>query len=126
MFPQVIVEHDGLYGEFGRPPPTLIKTLLKTRFFAGCRMSNGRSSKLWIINLISFILFILLSGTGLLNWFVLPRGYEARGSFLVSLRHFFIALHEWTASIFMIVVAVHIILHWPYIKSNLKKYRFMK
>lgn len=89
-------------------------------------MSNGRSSKLWIINLISFILFILLSGTGLLNWFVLPRGYEARGSFLVSLRHFFIALHEWTASIFMIVVAVHIILHWPYIKSNLKKYRFMK
>ena len=89
-------------------------------------MSNGRSSKLWIVNVISFILFIILGSTGLLNWLVLPRGYEARGSFLVSLRHFFIAFHEWAALIFMIVVAVHIVLHWPYIKSNLKKYGFMK
>ena len=89
-------------------------------------MSNGRSSKLWMVNLISFILFIILCSTGLLNWLVLPRGYEARGSFLVSLRHFFIAFHEWTALIFMIVVAVHIVLHWPYIKSNLKKYGIMK
>jgi hypothetical protein len=89
-------------------------------------MSNGRSSKLWMVNVISFILFIILCSTGLLNWLVLPRGYEARGSFLVSLRHFFIAFHEWTALIFMIVVAVHIVLHWPYIKSNLKKYGIMK
>ena len=89
-------------------------------------MSNGRSSKLWMVNVISFILFIVLCSTGLLNWLVLPRGYEARGSSLVSLRHFFIAFHEWTALIFMIVVAVHIVLHWPYIKSNLKKYGFMK
>ncbi len=89
-------------------------------------MSNGRSSKLWIVNVISFILFIILCSTGLLNWLVLPKGYEARGSFLVSLRHFFIAFHEWAALVFMIVVAVHIVLHWPYIKSNLKKYGIMK
>jgi len=89
-------------------------------------MSNRRSSKLWIVNVISFILFIILCSTGLLNWLVLPRGYEARGSFLVSLRHFFIAFHEWAALVFMIVVAVHIALHWPYIKSNLKKYGIMK
>ncbi len=89
-------------------------------------MSNGRSSKLWIVNVISFILFIILCSTGLINWLVLPRGYEARGSFLVSLRHFFIAFHEWAALVFMIVVAVHIVLHWPYIKSNLKKYGIMK
>jgi membrane protein implicated in regulation of membrane protease activity len=89
-------------------------------------MSNGRSSKLWIVNVISFILFIILCSTGLINWLALPKGYEARGSFLVSLRHFFIAFHEWTALVFMIVVAVHIVLHWPYIKSNLKKYGIMK
>jgi membrane protein implicated in regulation of membrane protease activity len=89
-------------------------------------MSNGRSSKLWMVNVISFILFIILCSTGLINWLVLPRGYEVRGSFLVSLRHFFIAIHEWTALIFMIVVVVHIVLHWPYIKSNLKKYDIMK
>ena len=89
-------------------------------------MSNGRSSKLWIVNVISFILFIILCSTGLLNWLVLPKGYQARGSFLGSLRHFFIAIHEWVALIFMVVVAIHIILHWPYIKSNIKKYGIMK
>ncbi len=89
-------------------------------------MSNGRSSKFWIVNVISFILFIILCSTGLINWLALPKGYEARGSFLVSLRHFFIAFHEWAALVFMIVVAVHIVLHWPYIKSNLKKYGIMK
>jgi len=89
-------------------------------------MSNGRSSKLWIVNVTSFILFIILCSTGLLNWLVLPRGYQARGSFLVSLRHFFITIHEWAALIFMVVVAIHIILHWPYIKSNLKKHGIIK
>ena len=89
-------------------------------------MSNGRSSKIWIVNVISFILFIILCSTGLLNWLVLPKGYESRGSFLVSLRHFIIAFHGWAALIFMIVVIVHIVLHWSYIKSNLKKYGIMK
>ena len=46
-------------------------------------MPTGRSSKLWMVNVMSFILFFILCGTGLLNWLVLPRGYEARGSFLV-------------------------------------------
>jgi hypothetical protein len=89
-------------------------------------MTNRKSSTLWIVNVISFILFIVLSGTGLLNWLVLPKGYEARGSFLVSVRHFFVALQEWTALIFMIVVAIHIALHWPYIKSNLKMHSSFK
>ena len=89
-------------------------------------MSSGRSSKLWTVNVISFILLIILFITGLLNWLVLPRGYEARGGFLTSLRHFFIAIHEWAAMIFMVLIAVHIVLHWPYIKSNLKKYGIIK
>jgi hypothetical protein len=89
-------------------------------------MATGRSLKLWIVNVISFILFFILCGTGLLYWLVLPKGYEARGSFLVSVRHFLIAFHEWTAVIFMIVIAVHIVLHWTYIKTNLLKYGIMK
>ena len=89
-------------------------------------MKNEKAFKLWAVNVLSFILFILVSVTGLLNWLVLPRGYKARGSFLVSLRHLFVAFHEWVALIFMVVVAVHIVLHWSYIKSNLKKYGIMK
>ena len=89
-------------------------------------MSNGRSSKLWIVNVMSFCLFIFLCGTGFLNWLVLPRGYEVRGSFLASFRHFLVVLHEWTALIFLIVIAVHVVLHWPYIKTNLKKHGVIK
>jgi membrane protein implicated in regulation of membrane protease activity len=89
-------------------------------------MVIGKSLKLWAVNVISFILFIILCSTGFINWLVLPRGYEARGNFLVSLRHFFIAIHEWAGLIFMVVVVIHIVLHWPYIKSNLKKYGSMK
>jgi Domain of unknown function (DUF4405) len=85
-------------------------------------ISNGRSSKLWIVNTISFLLFIFLFSTGLINWLVLPRGYEARGNFGVSLRHFLIGLHEWAGLIFMVLIAIHIALHWPYVKSNLKKH----
>ena len=89
-------------------------------------MFNGKSSKLWIVNVISFILFVILCSTGLINWLVLPRGYETRGNFLVSLRHFFIAIHEWVGLIFMVVIVIHMVLHWPYIKLNLKKYGVLK
>ena len=89
-------------------------------------MANGKAFKLWTVNVISFILFVILCSTGLINWLVLPRGYQARGDFLVSLRHFFIAIHEWTGLIFMVMIAIHIFLNWPYIKLNLKKYGVLK
>jgi hypothetical protein len=89
-------------------------------------MPNGRSSKLWIVNVMSFILFTVLCCTGLMNWLVLPRGYGTHGSFGVSLRHFFIALHEWAGLLFMILILLHLVLHWSYIKSNLRKYGIVK
>ena len=89
-------------------------------------MANGKALKLWTVNVISFILFVILCSTGLMNWLVFPKGYEARGNFLVSLRHFLIAIHEWVGLIFMVVIVIHMVLHWPYIKSNLKKYGIMK
>jgi hypothetical protein len=89
-------------------------------------MSNGKSLTLWTVNVSSFILFIILCSTGLINWLVLPRGYATRGNFLVPLRHVIIAIHEWTGLIFMVVVVIHVVLHWAYIKSNLKKYGIMK
>ena len=89
-------------------------------------MADGRSSKLWVVNVISFILLTILGCTGLLNWLVLPRGYEVRGGFMGSLRHFLIALHEWAGLIFLMVIAMHIVLHWSYVRSNLKKSGILK
>jgi hypothetical protein len=89
-------------------------------------MANGKALKLWAVNVISFILFVILCSTGLINWLVLPRGYQAYGDFLISLRHFFITLHEWIGMMFVVLIIIYVVLHWTYIKSNLKKYGMMK
>jgi hypothetical protein len=89
-------------------------------------MNNSKSHQLWLVNVISFILFSILSITGLINWLVLPRGPGAGGGFLVSLRHFIRDVHEWTALGFIIVVTIHLFLHWGYIKANLKRYGMLK
>jgi hypothetical protein len=86
----------------------------------------GKLSRHWIVNLISFFLFSLLSVTGLINWLLLPRGYGSRAGFLISLRHSFVTVHEWTALLFMIVIGVHISLHWAYVKKTLDRYKKRK
>jgi hypothetical protein len=85
-------------------------------------MANSKAAKLWFVNIISFILFSVLTVTGLLNWLVVPHGYRGEGGMLISLRHFLREVHEWTVFLFIIIIFVHLILHWAYIKSNLKKY----
>ena len=83
-------------------------------------------SKLWIVNVISFLLFSLLAVTGLIHWLLLPRGYGQGAGFLVSLRHSLVTMHEWAALLFMIVIAVHISFHWPYVKIALDRYKKRK
>lgn len=83
-------------------------------------------SKLWIVNVISFLLFALLGVTGLTNWLLLPRGYGQGAGFLVSVRHSLVTVHEWSALLFMIVIGVHIWLHWAYVKKSLDRYRESK
>ena len=89
-------------------------------------MTNRKTYKLWLTNVVSFILLTVLAITGLINWLLLPKGYEAKGSFLITLRHFFIEVHEWTALAFMVTIAIHILLHWGYVKTNLKKSDILK
>jgi len=89
-------------------------------------MTNTKALRLWIVNVLSFILFCLLTLTGLTNWLLLPKGYGAKESLLVSLRHFLVEVHEWTALLFMLTVMVHMALHWGYIKANLKKHGIIK
>jgi hypothetical protein len=58
----------------------------------------------------------------MMNWLLIPGGYRGEGGFMMSLKHFFRGIHEWTALLFIIVVVIHFMLHWPYITSNLKKH----
>jgi hypothetical protein len=84
-------------------------------------MSMNKSAKLWFVNIFSFVLFSILTLTGLINWLFVPRGGGAGGGFTVLLRHFLRDVHEWTALLFIIMTLIHLALHWSYIKSNLQK-----
>jgi hypothetical protein len=88
-------------------------------------MSMNKAAKLWFVNIFSFVLFSILTLTGLINWLFVPRGGGAGGGF-TSIRHFLREVHEWSALLFIIMTLVHLALHWTYIKSNLQKYGIIK
>jgi hypothetical protein len=85
-------------------------------------MSSSRAAQLWIVNVVCFVLAALLASTGLINWWLLPRGTAARG-FLSGLRHGLMTIHEWSGLLFILAVVVHLALHWGYIRSNLARRR---
>jgi hypothetical protein len=71
---------------------------------------------------IAFILLAVLLFSGMINWLLLPRGYQTAGM-LLSLRHFLHDIHVWAALFFVISMLVHWSLHWTYIRTNLERYR---
>ena len=89
-------------------------------------MSMNKAAQLWLVNVISFVLFSILTLTGLINWLFVPRGGGAEGGVAVILRHFLREVHEWTALMFIIMMLIHLALHWTHIKSNLQKYGIIK
>ena len=84
-------------------------------------MAGKKAATLWLVNILSSIVFAILAITGLVNWLVLPHGNEAAHGILTSLRHFLRDFHAWTALLFIAIVCVHVALHWAYVKGNLKK-----
>lgn len=76
----------------------------------------------WYVSSGMFVLFSVLSLTGLINWLLLPRGSETSQGFLISMRHFFRDVHEWAGLFFIILVCVHLWLHKDYILNNWKNY----
>ena len=90
-------------------------------------MRRNKAVKLWIINILSFVLFSILTITGLINWLLLPRGYRGGGDgVLISLRHFLREVQQWSALLFIFILLVHLVLHWSYIKANINKQCILK
>lgn len=89
-------------------------------------MALQKKLKLWTVNIVSFVLFSLLAATGLINWLVLPRGGGRREGFLIGARHLLMEVHAWLAVLFLVAIAIHLVLHWSYIKANLNKSGLLK
>ena len=95
----------------------LSNRLLGARFER--QLTKGdKSVKLWLVNILSFMLFAILAFTGLINWFLLPRGYAAGRGASTALRHGLVDIHQWAGLLFIVIVGIHLFLHRRYIKAN--------
>lgn len=71
------------------------------------------------VNALSFVAFLSLLSTGTILHFLLPPGSGSRGA--GARRFFSLTRHEWgdvhfyIAVIFLILLAVHLILHWNWL-----------
>ncbi|MGD8366079.1 MAG: DUF4405 domain-containing protein [Desulfobacterales bacterium] len=83
--------------------------------------SLQKKDLLWIVNVVSFVLLSVLVVTGLFNWLFLPHGAGAPEGVGRALRHLLRDFHAWTAVVFCLVCAVHVGLHWGYVRGNLKR-----
>lgn len=72
----------------------------------------------WMVNLALAFCFLLLALTGLLSWMI-PHGRGNPGT-AQDIRHFFQDVHGVTGLVFLCTLLLHLWLHWPYIRRNLK------
>ncbi|MCF8080884.1 MAG: DUF4405 domain-containing protein [Desulfobacterales bacterium] len=81
----------------------------------------NRRDLLWLVNVLSFVLLAILVLTGLVNWIALPHGGGPPAGGGVSMRHAVREIHAWAAVFFTVSIAVHVGLHWGYVRTNLKR-----
>lgn len=92
-----------------------------------------RGSSNFIVDLVSFVNLLGLVVTGFIMRYILPPGTGARGQefrggrglgevkYLWSMtRHEWGDIHFYLAVVFAILMCVHIVLHWSWIKGYLK------
>ncbi len=75
------------------------------------------------IDVLMLLSFIITSATGLIMLFFLPSGVRAGGYqiFWGIIKHNWVSIHIWSGIIFMILVAVHFILHWYWMAKMTKR-----
>ncbi len=88
--------------------------------------------KKWVQNYILFIIMFLLAlfqaVSGFLMWLVIPqggyrggRGVELADATFIWSRHTWIDLHDWTAVALVVMLIIHLILHWKWIVYMTRK-----
>jgi hypothetical protein len=88
--------------------------------------------KKWIKNYVLFVIMLLLglvqAISGFLLWLVIPGGHRGfvRIGQLANItvlwsRYTWIEIHDWTAVALVVMVIIHIILHWKWIIYMTKK-----
>jgi hypothetical protein len=75
-----------------------------------------------------FLLALFQAVSGFLMWLVIPgggyrgsRGTELTDNIFLWPRHTWIDLHDWVAVALLVMLIIHLILHWKWIVYTTKK-----
>ena len=83
-----------------------------------------KATRNYILALIMALLALFQSVSGFVMW-LLPGGYRGgrgtEGTFLWS-RDIWLDLHSWTAVALVVIVVIHVILHWGWIVRMTRSY----
>lgn len=82
----------------------------------------GKATSNYLTDLVMFVLLLFVAVSGFVLWLVLPKGGGYMGGrgliteaiFLWS-RDTWIVLHDWVAVALLVVVVLHLVLHWRWI-----------
>jgi hypothetical protein len=72
------------------------------------------------VDSLGFAAFVLLTATGVLMRYVLPPGSGRRAVIWGLDRHGWGDLHFWIAVAFLLILALHLVLHWRWVVSVLR------
>jgi len=87
----------------------------------------SKATRNYLIALVMALLALVQAVSGFVLWLVLPRGGGSTGvksadSTFIWSRDSWIDLHDWAAVALVVIVVIHIILHWSWIVRMTKSY----
>ncbi len=88
-----------------------------------------RAMSNYLVDFAMFVLLLFEVASGFILWFVLPkgggymggRGLITEATFLWS-RDTWIVIHDWVAVALLVVVVLHLVLHWKWIVYTTKAF----
>jgi ABC-type dipeptide/oligopeptide/nickel transport system permease subunit len=81
-----------------------------------------KATRNYVLALIMGLLALFQAITGFVLWLALPRGRGAGGGTFLWDRDTWIDLHNWTAVALVVIVLIHVILHWGWIVRMSRSY----
>ncbi len=77
----------------------------------------NRTSLNFIIDVVAFVGFVVLTTTGVLMRYILPPGSGHYSTIWSLDRHEWGGIHFWISVLFFLILALHLVLHWRWIVS---------
>ena len=83
-----------------------------------------------VVDVIALLVFVFSTFSGVVIWQVLPSGSGYRGGrsptsldFLGFARHDWMDIHNISSLMFVVLVVIHLVLHWNWFKNLMKTLR---